>query len=111
MARQRIRAARSGGDRDVSLWLAAPAKRLATHGIRTPLSVIESMRRWEQEVQDMLEETVHESIRRLGEARAKNLVISVKAQPTEFSGILEVSIEPPPSPDSGQAMVRASVPL
>jgi hypothetical protein len=83
---------------------------VAAQDVRTPLSFIESMRRWEQQVPDILERSIRESIKRLEEAKAKNLVLPVTSKTNEFSELLKVTIEPPATPDSDRATVRASLP-
>jgi hypothetical protein len=86
------------------------ARFVAAQDVRTPLTFIESMRRWDQQMPDMLERTIRESIRRLQDAKAKGLPLPLRSEPNEFSGLLEVTIEPPAAPDSNQATVRAVVP-
>ena len=86
------------------------ARLVAAQDIRTPLSFIESMRRWEQQIPDILDRTIRESIKRLEEAKAQGVVLNHKPKRNEFSDLLKVTIEPPIDPSSDQAMVRAEVP-
>jgi hypothetical protein len=88
----------------------AMVRLVAAQDVRTPLSFIESMRRWEQQVPDILERSIRESVKRLEEAKAKNLVLPVKSKTNEFSELIDVAIEPPATPDSDQATVRAVLP-
>jgi hypothetical protein len=72
---------------------------------------MESMRRWDQQIPEMLSTTLRESIQRLQEARANNVVPLTTPIQNEFSDIFEVDIEPPTDPDSDEATIRAVVPL
>lgn len=84
---------------------------VATQDVRTPLSFIESMRRWDQQIPDILNNTIRESIKRLKEAKEKGIVVKQKSRRNEFSDLIRVTIEPPIDPGSDQAVVRAEVPL
>ena len=84
---------------------------VAAQDVRTPLNFIESIRRWEQQVPDMLERTVQESIKRLEEAKQNQVTVPMQREPNEYSNLLEVSIEPPVDLDSDQARIRAAVPI
>jgi hypothetical protein len=87
------------------------ARLVATQDIRTPLSFIESMRRWDQQIPDILDRNVRKSIKRLEEAKEQGVVLKHESKRNEFSDLLKVNIEPPIDPSSDQAMVRAEVPV
>ena len=87
------------------------ARFVAVQDVRTPLSFMESMQRWEQQVPELLDKSIRTSIERLEGARANNQVLSVAPERNEFSDIFEVTIEPPSDPSSDEAAIRAVVPL
>lgn len=86
------------------------AQLVAAQDIRTPLSFIESMRRWDQEIPEVLDRTIRESIKRLEETKEQGVLLEQKSERNEFSDLLKVTIEPPIVPGSDQATVRAEVP-
>jgi hypothetical protein len=84
---------------------------VAAQDIRTPLSFIESMRRWGQDIPDMLNRTIRESIKRLGEAKERGIVQSEIPKRNEFSDHFQVTIDPPMDRGADQAIVRVEVPI
>ena len=87
------------------------ARLVAAQDVRTPLSFIESMRRWNQQIPEILDRTLQESINRLEEASAKGVALHLTSEQSEFSNLLEINIEPPAVPGSDLASVQATVPI
>ena len=83
---------------------------VAVQDVRTPLSFIESLRRWNMQIPEILNNTITKSLKRLEAARKKGVTLAEDTERSEFSDLLEVSIEPSTEPDSGQALIRAEVP-
>ena len=84
---------------------------VAVQDVRTPLSFMESLRRWNTQIPEMLNNVMTKSLERLEAARKKGVTLTENAERNEFSDLLEVSIEPPTGPESDQAVVRAEVPV
>lgn len=87
------------------------ARLVAAQDIRTPLNFIKSMHRWDQQIPEMINRTLRESIKQLGEARERGVVLKQKSKRNEFFDLVEVTIDPPIDPDSNQAILRATVPV
>ena len=87
------------------------ARLVAAQDVRTPLSFIESMRRWNQQIPEILDRTLQGSINRLEEASAKGVALHLTSEQSEFSNLLEINIEPPAVPGSDLASVQATVPI
>ena len=87
------------------------ARFVAVQDIRTPLSFIESMRRWHQQIPEILDRTLQEAIKRLEEAHAKGVALHQTSEQNEFSNFTEVIIEPPAVPGSDLASVRVTMPI
>jgi hypothetical protein len=84
---------------------------VASQDIRTPLSFFESMRRWEQQIPEILDRTIQESVKRLEKAKEKGELLERKSERNEFYDIFKVTIEPPADSSSDQAVIRAEVPI
>ena len=87
------------------------ARLVAAQDVRTPLSFIEFIRRWDHQPPEMLDRIIRESIQRLEEAKTKGVILNEQSERSEFSDHIEVAIEPPAVPGSDQAMVRAAFPV
>jgi hypothetical protein len=87
------------------------ARLVAAQDVRTPLSFIESMRRWDQQLPEMLDRIIRESIQRLEEAKTREVILNEQSERSEFSDLVEVVIKPPAVPGSDQATVRVAVPV
>ena len=85
------------------------ARFVAAQDVRTPLNFIESMRRWNQQIPEILDRTLQESINRFEEASAKGVALHPTSEQSEFSNLLEINIEPPAVPGSDLASVQATV--
>ena len=87
------------------------ARLVAAQDIRTPLSFIESVRRWDQEVPEVLDRTIRESINRLEEAKEQGACCSSRNQSETNS---PTYLRSPSSRQlfraSDQATVRAEIP-
>lgn len=84
---------------------------VAAQDIRTPLSFLESMRRWDRQIPEMLDRTIREEIKRLKAAKERGIAIRESPERNEFSNLLEVTIEPPTLSGAEQAKIRAQVPV
>lgn len=84
---------------------------VATQDVRTPLTFIEWMRRWDQEIPDVLEKSLRDAIDALQRARAEGIALVDKTKSNAFSESLRVHIETESQSISGagQAMIRAEV--
>jgi hypothetical protein len=84
---------------------------VATQDVRTPLTFIEWMRRWDQEIPDVLEKSLRGAIDALQRARAEGISLVCTTQPNAFSESFRVHIETESqsTPGSGQALIRAEV--
>jgi len=87
------------------------ARYVAAQDLRTPLTFIESMKRWEQDIPAVLEKSMRDAINELRRARAEGLGLMSEAKPNALSESFRVhiQIEPPVTPSSDQAMIRAEV--
>jgi hypothetical protein len=81
----------------------------AAQDLRTPLNFIESKRRWEKTIPEMLNKSLQESVKRIEEAREKDLALEPKLERNEFSDLLKITIEPSAAPGSGQGGIHASM--
>lgn len=88
------------------------ARLVAAQDVRTPLSFLESKRRWDREIPELLNETLEEAAMRL---KAKRELEPpgpiIRRDDSEFSGLFQVSIELPKTAESDQAHIRAEVPV
>lgn len=87
------------------------ARFVAAQDVRTPLSFIESMRRWHQQIPELLDRTLQESIKQLEEENAKDVALHQTSEHNELSNLLEITITPPAVPGSDLASVQATVPI
>ena len=87
------------------------ARFVAAQDVRTPLSFIESMRRWHQQIPEILDRTLTDSIKQLKETRATGVALHKTSGQNEFSNLLEVTIDPPATPGSDLASVQVAVPI
>jgi len=85
------------------------ARFLAVQDVRTPRSFIESMRRWEQEMPNVLETTMREAVKEFESANKDGTVLKQNREHNEFSGLIKVDMERSPSPDSNQTIVQAEI--
>ena len=85
------------------------ARFVAAQDLRTPLNFIESMKRWKQDIPEILDNCVRDSIEELRRARAEGIALASSPEPTTFGKVLRVHIEPPRDHDSDQAMVQVDV--
>jgi Protein of unknown function (DUF4238) len=81
---------------------------VATQDLRTPLSFIEWMHRWKQQIPEMLDRSMRKSIKQLEEAAEQHIVLNQNVERNEFTGLFKVTIEPPVNSES-EAMIRAEV--
>ena len=87
------------------------ARFVAAQDVRTPLSFVESMQRWNHQVPEILERSIKNAVSRLEQAKARGEVVrQPEFEPNEFSSLLSVSVEPPSDPASDLALARAEVP-
>ena len=84
---------------------------VAAQDIRTPLSFIELLRRWEKQVPELLDSTLNETIERLHAAKAKGqpLVPPPDNKPNEFGRMVRVTIERNIVGKPGDSLIRAEV--
>lgn len=87
------------------------ARFLAAQDIRTPLSFIELVRGWDKELPEILDRVLKESVRRLEEASGKHVPEDRSHEPSLFSGLFKVTVEPVSDPGSDEALLRVSVPI
>ena len=69
------------------------------------------MRRWHHQIPEILDQTLHDSIKRLKESRATGVALHQTSEQNDFSNLLEVTIEPPAVPGSDLGAVQAAVPI
>jgi len=88
------------------------ARLVAAQDVRTPLSFLESMRRWDREIPELLNQTLEEAAVRL-EARQEFEPPGpgTRRDDSEFAGLFRISIEPPKAAESDQTHIRAEVPV
>jgi hypothetical protein len=84
---------------------------VAAQDVRTPLNFMESMLRWDQEMPDIFDKTIKDSIRKLQAAKERGIMLNPANKPNEFSDLVTVKISPPVDPTSDEASVRAEVTL
>ena len=82
---------------------------VAAQDVRTPLNFIESMRRWNQEVPGILENSIKETVRKLEDAREQGIRLIPSKSKNEFSELFRVHIKPPSEKDSDEASIQAEV--
>lgn len=87
----------------------AIARLVAAQDVRTPLNYILSMRRWDQEIPKILENSTRESIKKLEIARKEGIKLSPPGVRNEFSDLFRIHVSPPPNPDSDEASIQAEV--
>ena len=87
------------------------ARFVAAQDVRTPLNFIESMKRWEQDMPPMLEESIRDAVDTLRRARDEGIALASKSESNAYWEPWRVHIEPPSEPRSAQTMVRAEVTL
>jgi hypothetical protein len=87
------------------------ARFVAAQDVRTPLNFMELMRRWDQEMPNIMDRTIKESIRKLQEAKERGIRVLPADKPNEFSELITVRIKPPADSTSDEASVHAEVPL
>lgn len=85
------------------------ARFVAAQDVRTPLNFIESMKRWDQEIPRILEETLRDAVKKLQAAKNQGVRIEVERKLTAFDNSFRIRIEPPPDPASDQALLRVEV--
>jgi len=85
------------------------ARLLAAQDLRTPLTFLELMDRWQRDLPDILKRTLQVSLEKLTAAKRMGAPLVASPVPTnEFTQLLKVSIEPPDGPE-GQRAIRAEV--
>ncbi len=82
---------------------------VAAQDVRTPLNFIESIKRWERELPDILAKAISESVADLRRARTDGIALARNAEPNAFSNSFRVHIESSTGPGADQALVRTEV--
>jgi len=87
------------------------ARFVAAQDVRTPLSYFESMKRWDQEMPAILDNTLAEAVIKLQAAKDQGIKLETKSKPNPFDGLFRVKTELPTDPASDQAFLHAEVTL
>lgn len=66
---------------------------VAAQDLRTPLNYFESMRRWDQDLPELVKNTLHKAINRISEATAQGIKLVSKNETTPLSDLFRVRIE------------------
>ena len=80
------------------------ARFVAAQDVRTPLTFIEWMRHWDQEIPAVLEKSLRDAIDALQQARAEGISLVSKTEPNAFSESfrIHIEIESPSTPGSDE---------